>query len=101
MVRIQAVDGFGEDAGNCGLAHAARTGKQISMAEFVLLDRFAQHVCDAILARNVGETRRPVSAAQIAHTRHTIQPTPSRVKDTKNQAPEPDCFFEYGINRDE
>ncbi len=52
---VNAIQGFGEDARDGGLAHAARAGEQVSMMQTVLRQRIAQCLHDMLLPRQLGE----------------------------------------------
>ena len=62
MVRIFTVDGLGQNLGAGRLAGAARTGKQIRMAEFARLQLRTQRVGHALLPDDIRKRLRPVFA---------------------------------------
>ena len=52
---VRAVDSLGEDAGQRGLAGAARAGEQIGLAHLVLLDRVGEGAHDRLLPDDFSE----------------------------------------------
>src|SRR4029077_307489 len=69
-----AVEAFGEDAGDGGLARAARAAKEIGVRDAFLLDGVAQRLRDVFLADDVSESLRAILAGYdlIGHLRFTI-----------------------------
>ena len=55
-----AVYSFGKDARACGLAHAARPAKQISMRQLLILDGGLKSVSKSILTHYSRKTRRAI-----------------------------------------
>ena len=62
LVGMRAVDGFGEDTGRGGLAHAARAAEQIGVRQFAPQDGILEGFGDGILADQFFERVRPVFA---------------------------------------
>ena len=69
-----AVQAFGKDAGDGGLAGAARAAEQIGVRDALLLDGVGERLGDVFLADHVGETLRAVFSGYdlIGHHRITI-----------------------------
>ena len=55
-----AVEAFGEDAGDGGLAGAARAAEQVGVRDAVLLDGVGERLRDVLLADDVGEPLRAI-----------------------------------------
>ena len=55
-----AVEAFGENAGDGGLAGAARPAEKIGVGDAVLLDGVGQRLRDVLLADDIGEALRPI-----------------------------------------
>ena len=55
-----AIEAFGEDAGDGGLAGAARAAKQVGVGDALLLDGVGERLGDVFLADDVGEPLRAV-----------------------------------------
>ena len=69
VLRMQAVDRFGEYARAGGLAYAARTGEEIGVGKSSGLYLLFEYLGDLRLAENVGKLRRPVfSVKDLVHT---------------------------------
>ena len=62
MIRVFTVDGLGQNLGAGRLAGAARTGKQIRMAELARFKLCAQCVSHALLTDYIRKCLRPVFA---------------------------------------
>lgn len=62
MIRVFTVDGLGQNLGAGRLAGAARTGKQIRMAELARFKLCAQCVSHALLTDYIRKGLRPVFA---------------------------------------
>ena len=58
----RGVQTLGEDAGEGGLARAARAGEQIGVGDAARLDRVGQRACDVVLTHDVLETLRAIFA---------------------------------------
>ena len=65
-----AIEAFGEDAGDGGLAGAARAAKQVGVRNPLLLDRAGQRLRDVFLPHHVPEELRAIFASDdlITHT---------------------------------
>ena len=59
-LRVEAVDGFGEDAGAGGLAHAPRAAEQVGMGELSACDGIPQRGGDVRLSDHRFESGRSV-----------------------------------------
>ena len=55
FLRVQAIDGLGQDSGGGGLAAAAGAAEQVAVADPALHDRLAEGVAHMFLAGQVGE----------------------------------------------
>ena len=55
VLKIEAVDHLGQDAGGCGLAAAAGAAEQVGVGDTPLLGRLAQGGCDVLLANQLVE----------------------------------------------
>ena len=51
-----AIQAFGEDAGDGGLAGAARAAKQVGVRDALLLDGVGERLRDVFLPDDIGET---------------------------------------------
>ena len=59
---VLAVDGFGENAGTGGLAHASRTAEEVGVCQFAACNSGLERVGKRILANDRGKGRRPILA---------------------------------------
>ena len=57
--RRGAVERLGEDAGECGLAYAARPHEEVGVGDALRLDGVGERLGDVLLAEDVGELLRP------------------------------------------
>ncbi len=69
-----AVEAFGEDAGDGGLAGAARAAEQVGVRDALLLDGMGERLRDVLLPDDIREALRAVFAGNdlISHLRCTI-----------------------------
>ena len=75
------VQAFGENSRDCGLAHAARAGKQVRVMQAVVVQRVHQRLQYVFLAHHFAETTGPPLACEylIGHVRLAL---PKSAKDT-------------------